>query len=84
MKITDVRIRRMYGAGSMKGVASITLDDEFVVHDIKIIENEQGLFISMPSRRGGDGTFRDVAHPLTNKARTEIQEVILGKFKDNK
>lgn len=84
MKITDVRIRKMEGVGNMKGVASITLDDEFVVHDIKIIENDQGLFISMPCRRGGDGTYRDIAHPLTNRTRNEIQELILGKYKGSK
>lgn len=63
MQITDVRIRKITKEGKMRAVVSITLDNEFVVHDIKVIEGEKGLFIAMPSRRSGDGEFRDVAHP---------------------
>ena len=64
MQITDVRIRKITKEGKMRAVVSITLDNEFVVHDIKVIEGEKGLFIAMPSRRSGDGEFRDVAHPI--------------------
>lgn len=67
MQITDVRIRKITKEGKMRAVVSITLDNEFVVHDIKVIEGEKGLFIAMPSRRSGDGEFRDVAHPINRK-----------------
>ena len=67
MNITDVRIRRMGEEGKMKAVASVTFDDEFVVHDIKIIDGQNGLFIAMPSRKVGEGDFRDVAHPLKSE-----------------
>ena len=67
MQITDVRVRRLNGDGKMKAIVSITFDDEFVVHDIKVIEGQNGLFIAMPSRRMGDGDFRDIAHPLISE-----------------
>ena len=67
MQITDVRIRKITKEGKMRAVVSITLDNEFVVHDIKVIEGEKGLFIAMPSRRSGDGEFRDVAHPINRE-----------------
>ncbi len=82
MKVTDVRIRRVEKEGKMKAVASITLDDEFVVHDIKIIEGEKGLFIAMPSRKASDGEYRDIAHPINSNTREQIQNLILEKYQE--
>ena len=80
MQITDVRIRKVAKEGKMKAVVSITLDDEFVVHDIKVIEGEKGLFIAMPSRKASDGEYRDIAHPINSGTRDKIQQMILGKY----
>ncbi len=80
MEITDVRIRKVDREGKMKAVASITLDDEFVVHDIKVIEGERGLFIAMPSRRASDGEYRDIAHPINSSARKRIQDSVLEEY----
>lgn len=80
MEITDVRIRRIESEGKMKAVASITFDNEFVVHDIKVIESQNGLFIAMPSRKAPDGEFRDIAHPINATTREKIQNAILGRF----
>lgn len=82
MQITDVRVRKITKEGKMKAVVSMTLDDEFVVHDIKIIDGDKGLFIAMPSRRAGDGEFRDIAHPINSETRDMIQRVILEKYAD--
>ena len=80
MQITDVRVRKVTKEGKMKAVVSITIDDEFVVHDIKVIEGEKGLFIAMPSRKMTDGEYRDIAHPINSETRDRIQNIILGKF----
>ena len=80
MKITDVRIRKVAKDGKMKAVVSITIDDEFVVHDIKVIEGEKGLFIAMPSRKASDGEYRDIAHPINSATRDFIQPMILEKY----
>ena len=80
MKITDVRVRKITKEGKMKAVVSITLDNEFVVHDIKIIEGEKGLFIAMPSRKAADGEYRDIAHPINSGTRDMIQSIILNKY----
>lgn len=80
MQITDVRVRKVSKEGKMKAVVSITLDNEFVVHDIKVIEGEKGLFIAMPSRRAGDGEYRDIAHPINSDTRDKIQKIILEKY----
>ena len=80
MQVTDVRVRKITKEGKMKAIVSITLDDEFVIHDIKVIEGEQGLFIAMPSRRTGDGEYRDIAHPINSETRTRIQNIILEKY----
>jgi stage V sporulation protein G len=82
MKITDVRIRKVAKEGKMKAVVSITIDEEFVVHDIKVIEGEKGLFIAMPSRKASDGEYRDIAHPINSSTREFIQTMILGKYED--
>ena len=79
MQITDVRIRKVEKEGKMKAVVSITIDEEFVVHDIKIIEGEKGLFIAMPSRKAADGEYRDIAHPINSNTRDRIQKLILEK-----
>lgn len=80
MNITDVRIRRVAKEGKMKAVVSITIDEEFVVHDIKVIEGEKGLFIAMPSRKATDGEYRDIAHPINSATRERIQNIILEKY----
>ena len=82
MNITDVRVRKVAKEGKMKAVVSITIDDEFVVHDIKVIEGEKGLFIAMPSRKAADGEYRDIAHPINSAVRSAIQESVLRKYKE--
>ena len=80
MNITDVRIRKINEESKMKAVVSITFDDEFVVHDIKIIEGQNGLFIAMPSRKMGEGDFRDIAHPLVSETRNKIRDAIFAEY----
>ena len=80
MNITDVRIRKISDDGKMRAVASITLDDEFVVHDIKIIDGQNGLFIAMPRKKMSDGDFRDVAHPIRSEVRTQIRDTIFEAY----
>ncbi len=77
MKITDVRVRKITKEGKMKAVVSITIDDVFVVHDIKVIEGEKGLFIAMPSKKAADGEYRDIAHPINSETRDIIQKIVL-------
>jgi stage V sporulation protein G len=81
MNITDIRMRKIEKEGKMKAVASITIEDEFVVHDIKIIEGEKGLFIAMPSRKATDGEYKDIAHPIRSETRALLQDMILDKYK---
>mgnify|MGYP001888653955 CR=1 FL=1 len=80
MQITDVRVRKVTKEGKMKAVVSITIDNEFVVHDIKVIEGEKGLFIAMPSRKASDGEYRDIAHPINSETRERIQTIILEQY----
>ncbi len=80
MKITDVRVRKIAKEGKMKAIVSITIDDEFVVHDIKVIEGEKGLFIAMPSKKATDGEYRDIAHPINSATRENIQKIILDQY----
>ena len=80
MNITDVRVRKISKEGKMKAVVSVTIDDEFVVHDIKVIEGDKGLFIAMPSRRSSDGEYRDVAHQINPSTRERLQAVILEAY----
>ena len=83
MQITDVRVRKVVAKeGKLKAVVSITIDDEFVVHDIKVLEGEKGLFIAMPSRKASDGEYRDIAHPITSGTREMIQKLILAKYEE--
>ena len=82
MKITDVRIRKVEKNSKMKAVVSITIDAEFVIHDIKIIEGEKGLFIAMPSRKSNDGQYRDVAHPISSATRDDLQNLILERYRE--
>ena len=82
MKITDVRVRKVAKEGKLKAVVSITLDDEFVVHDIKVIEGEKELFIAMPSKKAVDGEYRDIAHPINSSTREKIQSTILVKYEE--
>ena len=80
MNITDIRIRKINSEGKMKAVVSVTFDDEFVVHDMKIIEGQSGLFIAMPSRKTPDGEYKDIAHPINSATREQLQKMILEKF----
>ncbi|MDD6405853.1 MAG: septation regulator SpoVG [Clostridiales bacterium] len=82
MQITDIRIRNVEKEGKMKAVVSITIDDEFVVHDIKVIEGEKGMFIAMPSRKASDGEYRDIAHPINTATRERLQNMILDKYNE--
>ena len=84
MNITDVRVRKVAKEGKMKAVVSITIDDEFVVHDIKVIEGNEGFFIAMPSRKTPDGEFKDIVHPLNTETREMIKEVVLKAFNEAK
>lgn len=83
MEITDVRIRRIASTGKMKAVASITIDSVFVVHDIKVIEGEKGLFVAMPSKKTADGEYRDIAHPINSETRSMMEEMILRKYRED-
>lgn len=80
MQITDVRVRKVAKEGKLKAVVSITIDEEFVVHDIKVIEGEKGLFIAMPSKKALDGEYRDIAHPINSGTREQIQSTILARY----
>ena len=82
MQITDIRVRKVEKEGKMKAVVSITIDNEFVVHDIKVIEGEKGLFIAMPSRKAADGEYRDIEHPINSATRERLQQLILDKFQE--
>lgn len=80
MNITDVRVRKIKDDGKMKAVVSVTFDDAFVVHDIKIIEGQSGLFVAMPSRKVGEADYRDIAHPINSDTRTELQNIIFEAY----
>ena len=80
MEITDIRIRKINTESRMKAVVSVTFDNEFVVHDIKVIESQNGLFIAMPSRKTPEGEFKDIAHPINATTREKIQKAILDKY----
>ena len=80
MEITDVRVRKVSKEGKMKAIVSVTFENAFVVHDIKVIDGDKGLFIAMPSRKTTDGEFRDIAHPINSTTRDRIQTSILEKY----
>ena len=80
MQITDVRVRKVAKEGKLKAVVSITIDEVFVIHDIKVIEGEKGLFIAMPSKKALDGEYRDIAHPINSTTRDRIQSAILDRY----
>jgi len=82
LNITDVRIRRITKEGRLRAIAAITIDDAFVVHDIKVIEGDDHLYIAMPSRQSPDGIFRDIAHPINAKVREDVQEIVLKRYKE--
>lgn len=82
MKITDIRVRKITKEGKMKAVVSITIDNEFVIHDIKVIDGEKGLFIAMPSKKAVDGEYRDIAHPINSATRDSIQKQILEAYEN--
>jgi stage V sporulation protein G len=82
MNITDIRLRKVGDESKLRAVASITFDDEFVVHDIKVIEGEKGLFIAMPSKKALDGEYRDIAHPINSETRERVQRMILEKYEE--
>ena len=80
MEVTDVRIRKINRDGKMKAIVSITLNEEFVVHDVRVIEGNNGLFVAMPSKRTPDGEFKDIAHPITSQTREVVQSAVLGAY----
>lgn len=80
MQITDIRVRKINAEGKLRGVVSVTFDNVFAVHDIKIIDGEKGLFMAMPSRKSSDGEYRDIAHPINTEFRTYMQETILAAY----
>src|SRR5690625_1128546 len=80
MEVTDVRLRRVNTEGRMRAIASITFDEEFVVHDIRVIDGNNGLFVAMPSKRTPDGEFRDIAHPINSDTRAKIQDAVLAEY----
>lgn len=84
MTITDVRVRKIAKEGKMRAVVSITIDDEIVIHDIKVIEGEKGLFIAMPSKKTTDGEYRDIAHPINSDTRDRLQKTILDAYSEVK
>lgn len=83
MQITDVRIRKINTEGKMKAIVSVTFDDQFVVHDIKIIDGQNGLFVAMPSRKTPEGEFKDIAHPINSETRSLIQSAILKEYQES-
>lgn len=82
MQITDIKVRKISQEGKMKAVVSVTFDNVFVVHDIKVIEGKEKLFAAMPSRKSVDGTYRDIVHPITTEMRDELQNAILAKYEE--
>ena len=83
MTVTDIKVRKVTQEGKMKAIVSVTFDDAFVVHDIKVIEGEKGLFIAMPSKKSADGEFRDIAHPINSSTREKIQSIILERYQQS-
>jgi len=82
MNVTDVRVRKVLTEGKMKAIVSVTLDDMFVIHDVKVVEGQSGLFVAMPSRKTPGGEFRDIAHPINTFAREIIQDAVLKAYSE--
>ena len=82
LTITDIRIKRVSTEGKMKAVVSVTFDDAFVVHDIKVIEGQDKLFTAMPSRKTPEGEYKDIAHPINSEMRSQLEKVILAKYEE--
>jgi stage V sporulation protein G len=82
MNVTDVKIRRIYQEGKMKAIASVTFDQAFVIHDMKVVQGVNGLFLAMPSRRTMDGVYRDIAHPISSEARERVQQAVLDAYQE--
>ena len=82
MHVTDVRVRKILVEGKMKAIVSVTLNDAFVIHDVKVVEGQTGLFVAMPSRKTPNGEFRDIAHPINSSAREIIQMAVLQAYKE--
>ncbi len=82
MEITEVRLRLVKEPGKLRAAASITIDDCFVVHDLRVVETEGGLFVAMPNKRMGTGEFRDIAHPINNDTRDCIAKLVIDKYKE--
>ena len=82
MNITNVNIKKIEAEGRVKALASITIDDDFVIHEIRVVDGHDKTFVSMPSKRNANGEFKDIAHPINNKTRTQIEEIILNKYKE--
>ncbi|MBI5975558.1 septation regulator SpoVG [Staphylococcus canis] len=82
MKVTDVRLRKIQTDGRMKALVSITLEEAFVIHDLRVIEGNSGLFVAMPSKRTPDGEFRDIAHPINSEMRQEIQDAVMKVYEE--
>lgn len=82
MLITDIRVRQVFDEGKMKARVSITFDNQFVIHEIKVIEGENGVFIAMPSKKLSGGEFKDIAHPINKETRLMLQEAILKAYEE--
>lgn len=82
MNITNVNIKKIEAEGRVKALASITIDDDFVIHEIRVVEGHDKTFVSMPSKRNANGEFKDIAHPINNKTRTQIEEIVLNKYRE--
>lgn len=80
MKLTSIKIRKLFDEGPMKAIASITLDDQLAVHDIKVIFARDKYFIVMPSRKNADGTYRDIVHPINAEFRAELENAVLNEY----
>ena len=82
MRISDVRVRKIYTTGKKRGIVSVTFDDEFVIHDIKVIQGQNGYFIAMPSRKTSDGEYKDICHPIKSSVRAELEKAVLYAFNE--
>jgi len=82
MEVTDVRVRRLTREGKMRAIVSITLEDKFVIHDVRVIDGSNGLFVAMPSKRSPNGEFRDIAHPISAEAREIVQQAVIGAYEE--